>query len=332
MLKTALFGALIVLWAPHQSVTAVTPDVPEDNGAAVEGGKVAEDTGGWSISDAIKGLAEPVDAIKKQADKALPVQSPESDLGSIGKSTAPPPVCSWVRADPTTESHEIPIPYDLSKGHVEKKVCGAPAGDTTGMGSAVVGWNFVADGTPAAAQAAAPVVDVQALARQAYEELKVPTPRIQVGPDRSTVAVQLPTWLWVDDPGALTAVVSTGGVTVTANAVLRSTEWSLGEPARNQDFTGYRSGPAVTMTCAGAGTPPPASADWNTEPTCGHTFRWRSLPERTGGAGAWPLSATTTWDVTWTATTGQSGQIQLTSTGTDALPVTEYRILLTAGG
>lgn len=321
------------------ALLAVQPTVPDGDSAngddsgipSVWGGKKSTNTAGIEIKKYLADYAKPLTDIGNRIGQELSNQVPDFDVSKVVKSEGPPPVCTWQLVDPATEPHAIPIPFDLTRGHVEKKVCGSPEGDGTGLGAAVVDWTFVENDAPAPGQPAAPVVDVQALAQQAYRELQVPTPTIGIGPDRSTVAVQLPTWLWVDDPGTLTAVAATGGVTVTATATLTSTRWTLGEPARHPDFTGFRAGPAVTLTCQGAGTPPPASVDWKAEPACGHIFRWRSTPDRTGGTGKWPLTATTIWAVTWTATTGQTGALELTATGTDAVSVSEYRILLTPG-
>jgi len=72
----------------------------------------------------------------------------------------------------------------------------------------------------------------------------------------------------------------------------------------------------------------PASYDWKAEPPCGPMFVWRSLKERTGGIGAWPITATTTWDVTWASHTGVTGADTLTPTTADRFDVGEYRIVL----
>ena len=111
---------------------------------------------------------------------------------------------------------------------------------------------------------------------------------------------------------------------------LTSVTWSLGEPAP----TGgpYAAGPPVTMTCQGTGTAPPVGYDWKAEPPCGHKYTWMSAKDRTGGTGKWPITATSNWTVTWQSNTGVSGSGALSATGTDALEVGEYRIVLVQGG
>ncbi len=168
------------------------------------------------------------------------------------------------------------------------------------------------------------------LAREAIGRLSVPEPSIGVGPDRTKLAVQLWTWLWVDSPAPAPVTVTLAGVSVTATATLTSTTWSLGEPASTGD--GYHPGSPVTVTCTGAGTPPPPGYDWKAEPLCGHMFHWRSLKERTGGTGTWPITATTNWAVAWQSNTGAAGTDSLTATSADQFDVAEYRIVLVGPG
>ncbi|TKV61003.1 hypothetical protein FDO65_04960 [Nakamurella flava] len=189
---------------------------------------------------------------------------------------------------------------------------------------------FAEPGVPAQ-PAAPPPPDPAVLAEQAINQLVIPMPQPHFGPDRSTIAVQLWTWLWIDAPAPVTSTVELQGVSVTATATLQSTTWTLGEPAARNDGDGFQSGPAATVTCSGPGAPYDASVDWRTEPLCGHMFRWRSTDERTGGSEKWPVTVTTTWGVTWQATTGQTGTATLTGTAADAVAVSEYRLLLTPG-
>ncbi len=155
-------------------------------------------------------------------------------------------------------------------------------------------------------------------------------PAIGAGPDRSKLAVNLWTWLWIDNPGPQTVTVAAGGVSVTAVATIASVTWSLGEPGSTGN--GYSPGPPVTVTCEGTGTPPPVNYDWKAEPPCGHMFHWRSLKERTNGTGTWPITATSTWNVTWASNTGVTGGTTLNATGNDAFDVAEYRIVLVGPG
>lgn len=176
---------------------------------------------------------------------------------------------------------------------------------------------------------APPPPSPQELAEQAYREILIPTPQIGAGPDREKLAVNLWTWLWVDEPGPQTVTVAAGGVSVTAVATLTSVTWSLGEPAA----TGgpYATGPPVTKTCQGTGAAPPADYNWKVEPPCGYRYTWMSTADRTGGTGEWPITATTNWTVTWQSNTGVSGSGVLNATGADALEIGEYRVVLVQG-
>ncbi len=139
------------------------------------------------------------------------------------------------------------------------------------------------------------------------------------------------TWLWIDEPAPVSMTVAAGPVSVTATATLAQTEWSMGEPGRDAD-SGEASAP-TSVVCEGAGVAPvDGQYDWQEEPPCGYRYQWRSLPARTGGTGTWPVTVTARWDVTWTATTGQTGTDTLTASSTTAVNVGEYRILLVPPG
>lgn len=205
--------------------------------------------------------------------------------------------------------------------------CGAPPGNGSGQGS-TIDIQFVPNAAPGEAQLPPPP-DPNVVAQVAIDRLQIPTPSIQSGPDPSKLAVNLWTWLWIDDPGTLSATAAVSGVSVTATATLSSATWSLGEPAP----TGgpYAQGPPLIITCRGAGTAPLADYDWKTEPPCGHKYSWMSTKERTGGSGKWPVTATSNWTVTWQSNTGVSGSGELNATGNDALEIGEYRTVLVQG-
>ncbi len=168
---------------------------------------------------------------------------------------------------------------------------------------------FIAD-APAAPGPVLP--DPAALARQAYDQLRLPPPAIRLSPARRQL-VNLPTWLWVDRAGwgAASATAAVPGESVTATAAPTSVTWSLGDGS--------------TVTCTGSGTPysvgvNPASVS----PDCGHTYR-RSSAGQPGAAYA--VTATVHWSVTW-AGAGQAGTFAgLTTTATVNVPVAESQAL-----
>jgi len=163
-----------------------------------------------------------------------------------------------------------------------------------------------------------PPPSASVVAREAVAKLPVPLPAIQVGPNIHRVAVNIPVWLWVSNPEAVTASSTDRTVTVTATATLGSVTWSMGEPD------------AKPVICQGGGVAPWPGADlWH--PPCGYTYRLRSLPSRTDGAGVWPVTATASWAITWRANTGQSGTDSVTTRSTLGLNVGEYRTVIVAG-
>ena len=128
----------------------------------------------------------------------------------------------------------------------------------------------------------------------------------------------LPVWMWVDGGaaamGPLTATA--GPTTVTLDRI----EWSMG-PA------------GATVVCQGPGTPVAANTPLyagQNSPTCGYTHALRSLPERTGGTGRWPVTATSVWTITW-AGGGQTGGQELPLTAGTDLAVGELQAVITGG-
>ena len=237
--------------------------------------------------------------------------------------------CEWYALD---EPPDSPLwgGNSPSSGHLSALRCGDIADDGSGGGGALLDYQFVAndDGQPNALPPPPPPSPYE-LAQRAASQIVVPVPAIGAGPDRTKLAVNLWTWLWIDNPGPLTATAAAGGVSVTATATLESVTWSLGEPAATGGT--YAPGPPVTITCQGTGTAPPPDYDWKAEPPCGHKYTWMSTTDRTGGTGKWPITATTNWTVTWQSNTGVSGATALTATGTDALEIGEYRVVLVQG-
>ncbi len=174
-------------------------------------------------------------------------------------------------------------------------------------------------GQPAPAPVPNPAVVAQsAIARL---NLKASAPRLSANP-RS--AVGLPVWMWVDGgaaaTGPRTATATAGPTTVTATATLDRVEWSMG-PA------------GATVVCQGPGTPVAANTPLyagQNSPTCGYTYALRSLPERTGGTGRWPVTATSVWRITWTGG-GQTGAQELPLTAGTDLAVGELQAVITGG-
>jgi hypothetical protein len=126
--------------------------------------------------------------------------------------------------------------------------------------------------------------------------LVLPSPVIRSSPKPGDLQlVHLPVWLWVNRavwaPMSKTAAVPGERVTATATPV--SVTW--------------RTGDGSVVTCRGPGTPytrrySPASAS----PDCGHTYSRSSAGQP---RGAYKVTATITWIVTWQATGGAGGTL-----------------------
>ncbi len=139
-----------------------------------------------------------------------------------------------------------------------------------------------------------PVIDAEALAQQALDRTLIPGPEIRLNPPEGRdQVVNVPTWMWID-PAAwapVSATASAGGVTVTATATPTTVTWDMG----NGDV----------VVCAGPGTPyDPTVAPDDQRSECTYTYR-RSSAGRAGGA--FTMSVTTTWGVTWTVSGAPGG-------------------------
>lgn len=117
-------------------------------------------------------------------------------------------------------------------------------------------------------------------------------------------AVGLPVWLWVKnqgDPLAWGPYVKTatlGGVTVTATARVVNVAYSMGD--------------GQTVACANPGTVY-LEGNGNTDsPTCGYRYATMSP---SNGAQPYTITATSNWEVSWTATGGAGGAIGTTTQG-----------------
>ena len=242
----------------------------------------------------------------------LHVEQPAAgQTGHPASMPPPPPECHYeslfTYSAPTTVKADgaAPTPTDF-----EREVC--PQG--------------IPDGGPPVklvpVSPAAPGVSEKALADEAYARMAPPVPQIVMTPAAdATQLVSLPIWLQVAPSSwaPKSETVSAGGVSLTMNAVPVSAVWSMGD--------------GTTVTCRGPGTPYPAvkpkdpmaaSAD------CGHAY---TAPSESLPQGSYPVSVTTHWKVTWSTTTGLSGdEPDLTAVASTRLRVAEVQALVTKVG
>jgi hypothetical protein len=152
-------------------------------------------------------------------------------------------------------------------------------------------------------------------AAEARNAIPLPSPAISTSPPLGRAQlVGIATWLWIDDPWVpLTASATLGGVTATVTATPVEVEWQAGDGTS-------------AFVCAGPGV---AFAPDHPDqvPTCSHTYTDRSTVDHPDGTFA--LTATVTYEVAWTATNGEAGDLEpLTRTSTVPIVVHEAQAVI----
>ena len=235
---------------------------------------------------------------------AVKTDNTTDSVRDTGTSDAPadPGACMWkaLPSQPAAGS-ALWAGNDPAAGTIEYTNC------LTVAGVPQAPYRYVANAAPGA-PAAPPPPTPEELAQQAYQQLPIPVPTMNFGPDSSRVAVKYWLYMWVTDPGTATATAAAGAVSVTAVARLSSVTWTMGEPVSPDAL----SSAAAPITCQGPGSDPGPSVDTTVDPApgaCAYMYKVRSTPERTGGSGTWPVTATANWTITWAANTGQVGML-----------------------
>lgn len=156
--------------------------------------------------------------------------------------------------------------------------------------SGALSWFPSKTPSPAATPGPAP----SALAIQAADSLTLPSPVVNLNPSSFSV-VNLNSWLWIDPQmwHSFSATATAGSVTATAVAVPDSVSWSMGD--------------GHTVVCGGPGSPyQPTVSNAEQTTDCSYTY-----PESSAGQpsvdgdpndGAFDVTATVTWTVSWSAT------------------------------
>lgn len=187
-----------------------------------------------------------------------------------------------------------------------------PRTDGPGLSTLLV---YVANG----AAPPAPPVDPRVLAEQAIASLVMRAPEIRMAPPPGSTSglVGLPVWMWTERGeqflGPTRQSVSAGAVTVTAVGEVSRIVWDMGD--------------GTAIVC-GAGTPySPGAA--GASPDCGHVYAQASSRHVPGGA--WPVTATSTWTITWSGG-GLSGTETLELSSSAELFVGELHVLNQDGG
>lgn len=131
--------------------------------------------------------------------------------------------------------------------------------------------------------------------------------RTPVGGERTYIG--LPVWLWAANPAPLTTgpyseTATLGGQTITATASVTTITYNMGD--------------GTSFAC-GTGTPYEERFGVQGSPTCDHYYT------QTSGDGAYTITATSNWTVTWTSASGAGGTINLTRASTSALEIGELQ-------
>ena len=269
--------------------------------------------------------APPVDCAKQDAQTGIclvEATSPGQDAGADlvadggsagegqepGEDASPHDPCTYTVAQPQpAPTSALWAGQSPSDGAMYVKVCTRV--DGSGLTSMLV---FVPNG---AAVPPGPPVDPRVLAEQAIASLVVRAPEIRMAPPPGSPSglVGLPVWMWTerasDTVGPVQQSASAGGVTVTAVGELSRIVWDMGD--------------GTTVVC-GAGTAyvPGAGGE---SPDCGHVYAEASSRHVPGG-GPWPITATSTWTITWSGG-GLSGTETLDLSSSAELYVGELHVL-----
>jgi hypothetical protein len=137
-------------------------------------------------------------------------------------------------------------------------------------------------------------VSASALASDAWDISRIPLPDINLNPgEERDQVVNVATWMWVDGWAPISASASAGGVTVTVTASPTHVEWDMGD--------------GTVVDCAGPGAVYDESRPADAQSTdCSHTYRRSSASQ---ADQRYRIAATSYWHVTWTASTGESGDL-----------------------
>lgn len=137
--------------------------------------------------------------------------------------------------------------------------------------------------------------------------------------------VGMPVRMWVENPspetiGPMQRVVTSGPVVVTLNATMLAVGWDMGDGGH--------------QLCAGAlapYTPYTDVAGDSPSPTCGYRYSRSSLRQP---GEKFEVTATSTWQVTWTATTpagATGGVIPMARSSSTSIKVGENQVLVLPG-
>jgi hypothetical protein len=305
-LATAVaFSAMIVLFV---STPALADANAGDIGSTISVGVSSPGSGGGSSSN---GEGSPQAGATAFGNGSS--HNGSGNTGGGGSSSASPPPCVYKLA-PSSDQTAMGPPGTSSPGKWYLVEClGAAELNRDGLA-----WVPSAAAPPAGVPPI-PAIDPALVAQQAENSMRLPSPQIETNPSTRAV-VNLPTWLWLDqgawNPDSVSA--SVGTVTATATATPEQVQWTMGDGG--------------SVVCHGPGTPYQPSVPAESQATnCSYTYGRSSAgePSPTGDPNdaGFPVTATITWGVTWTAQGEPAGGVlnPLTTTSSTSLPVEQIQ-------
>jgi hypothetical protein len=151
------------------------------------------------------------------------------------------------------------------------------------------------------------------VAAEALAELTVYGPQIGTAPQATGHGlVGLPVWLWTDRNadtwGPIKVSKTDGGITVNLEADAQYVVWNMGD--------------GHSVRCDNPGTS--FSGDGTASPTCGYRY---VAPSRDEPGGAYTVTATTHWLVTWAANTGDGGTLSTDVPDTTTITIDELEVV-----
>lgn len=154
---------------------------------------------------------------------------------------------------------------------------------------------------------AVPMITADQLAQVAVAQLVVPLPDPEMWPAPDNQLTGLATWLHLPDWSELTSTAALGGLSVTVRARPLQSRWIF---------------PDGSVTCHDAGTPWTTGADDDSTCSIVPTTASFTRPDVVDHA-----TVTTTWERSWTASTGESRTLApLDRTTTIPLTIREYQV------
>jgi hypothetical protein len=197
----ALFGTVALVLIAKPGISLADP-APPTSGTGVGCDSKAGCGVGAYAQGAVGGASTP----GTPTGSAIAAGTGSVGGGSGSQAPPDPGACSWkpLPTQPGADS-SLWAGNDPTGGSIEYTNCLSVAGVPQ------TPYRYVANAAPAgAAPVAPPPPTPEELAKQAYQQLPIPLPSMHFGPDDTRIAVRYWLYLWLDNPGAVTATAAAG--------------------------------------------------------------------------------------------------------------------------